>query len=99
MLQRALAAKLRVAHNASAAACVRQWEEAEAQVCHGRQAEAPSQHELEGGSARPPPSCENGSGSSSTSAPQRKQKSACCSSNEEQRVRASRLEEWRSARR
>jgi hypothetical protein len=72
---------------------VRQWEEAEAQVCRGRQAEAPSQHELKGGSARPPPSCENGSGSSRASAPQRKQKSAGCASNEEQRVRASRLEE------
>ena len=39
---RALAAELRVAHNASAAACVRQLEEAEAQVCRVRQVEAPS---------------------------------------------------------
>jgi hypothetical protein len=78
---RALAAKLRVAHNASAAACVRQWEEAEAQVCRTRQAETPSQHELEGGSARPPQSCENGSGSSLASAPQRKLKSAGCADN------------------
>ena len=54
---RALAAELRVARNASAAACVRQREEAEEQECRVRQAEAPSQHELEGGSARPPPSC------------------------------------------
>jgi hypothetical protein len=74
----ALAAKLRVAHNASAAACVRQREEAEVQVCRAQQAEAPSQHELEGGSTRPPPSCENRSGSSRASAPQRKLKTRLC---------------------
>ena len=72
---RALAAELRVAHDASAAACVRQPEEAEAQVCRMRQAEAHSQHELEGGSMRPPPSCENGSGSSRASALRHKLKS------------------------
>jgi hypothetical protein len=90
-----------VAHNASAAACVRQQEEAEA-VCRVRQAEAPSQHELECGSARPPPSCENGRGSSRTSAQQRAAAQAeerrlrgqrAQLTAEEQRVRASRLEE------
>ena len=44
---RALAAELRVAHDASAAACVRQREEAEAQVRRVRQAEAHAQRELE----------------------------------------------------
>ena len=79
---RALAAELLVARNASAAACVRQRDEAEAQVCRMRQADAPSQHKLEGGSTRPPPSCENGSGCSSrASAPQRKLKSAGCAGN------------------
>jgi hypothetical protein len=72
---RALAAELRVAHDASAAACVRQQEDAGAQVCRVRQAEAHSQHELEGGSMRPPPSCENGSGSSRASALRHKLKS------------------------
>ena len=78
---RALAAELRVAHDASAAACARKREEAGAQVCRMRQAEAHSQHGLEGGSTRPPPSCKNGSDSSRTSALWRKLKSTGCTGN------------------
>ena len=78
---RALAAELRMAHDTSAAACVWQREEAETQVCRLRQAEAHSQHELEGGSTRPPQSCENGSGSSCASALRCKLKSAGCTGN------------------
>jgi hypothetical protein len=50
-------------------------------VCRVRQAEAHSQHELEGGSTRPPPSCKNGSDSSRASALWRKLKSTGCASN------------------